>query len=83
MGYLAGVKELVPCGEVYTGDDFEKEMMVMAGLTSKQVDTVILALRKTGAGRIDYKAVLTPLNRKLGALTLCEKLTKEHAKMNR
>ena len=47
VGYLAGVKELVPCGEVYTGDDFEKEMMVMAGLTSKQVDTVILALRKT------------------------------------
>ena len=23
VGYLAGVKELVPCGEVYTGDDFE------------------------------------------------------------
>ena len=52
VGYLAGVKELVPCGEVYTGDDFEKEMMVMAGLTSKQVDTVILALRKDW-GRTD------------------------------
>lgn len=83
MGYLAGVKELVPCGEVYTGDDFEKEMMVMAGLTSKQVDTVILALRKTGAGRIDYKAVLTPTNQSWNALTLYGELAKEHAKMNR
>ena len=83
VGYLAGVKELMPCGEVYTGDDFEKEMMVMAGLTSKQVDTVILALRKTGAGRIDYKAVLTPTNQSWNALTLYGELAKEHAKMNR
>ena len=83
VGYLAGVKELVPCGKVYTGDDFEKEMMVMAGLTSKQVDTVILALRKTGAGRIDYKAVLTPTNQSWNALTLYGELAKEHAKMNR
>lgn len=77
------MKELVPCGEVYTGDDFEEEMMVMAGLTSKQVDTVILALRKTGAGRIDYKAVLTPTNQSWNALTLYGELAKEHAKMNR
>ena len=83
VGYLAGVKELVSCGEVYTGDDFEKEMMVMAGLTSRQVDMVILALRKTGAGRIDYKAVLTPTNQGWNALTLYGELAKEHAKMNR
>lgn len=82
VGYLAGVKELASCGEVYAGDDFEKEMMVMAGLTSRQVDMVILALRKTGAGRIDYKAVLTPTNQSWNALTLYEELAKEHAKMN-
>ena len=49
----------------------------MAGLTSKQVDTVILALRKTGAGRIDYKAVLTPTNQSWNALTLYGELAKE------
>ena len=53
VGYLAGVKEITSCGEIYDGEDFEKEMMVMAGLTSGQVDRVILALRKAGAGRID------------------------------
>ena len=82
VGYLAGVKEIGSCGEIYDGDDFEKEMMVMAGLTSGQVDMVILALRKTGAGRIDYKAVLTPTNQSWNALTLYEELAKEHAKMN-
>ena len=83
VGYLAGVKEITSCGEIYDGEDFEKEMMVMAGLTSKQVDTVILALRKTGAGRNDYKAVLTPTNQSWNALTLYGELAKEHAKMNR
>ena len=76
-----GVKEISSCGKVYDGNDFEKEMMVMAGLTSKQIDAVILALRKTGAGRIDYKAVLTPVNQSWDALTLYQELAKEHAKM--
>ena len=30
VGYLAGVKEITSCGEIYDGEDFEKEMMVMA-----------------------------------------------------
>lgn len=82
MGYLAGVKEIASCGEIYDGEDFEKEMMVMAGLTSGQVDRVILALRKAGAGRIDYKAVLTPTNQNWNALKLYEELAGEHARMN-
>ena len=77
VGYLAGVKEIASCGE-----DFEKERMVMAGLTSGQVDRVILALRKAGAGRIDYKAVLTPTNQNWNALKLYEELAGEHARMN-
>lgn len=81
VGYLAGIKEIDSNGKIYNGDDFEKEMMVMAGLTSGQIDRVILALRKTGAGRIDYKAVLTPVNQNWDALTLYEELSKEHAKM--
>ena len=81
VGYLAGVKEIASCGRVYDGDDLEREMMVMAGLTSRQIDAVILALRKTGAGRIDYKAVLTPVNQTWDALTLYQELAREHAKM--
>ena len=82
VGYLAGVKEITSCGEIYDGEDCEKEMMVMAGLTSGQVDRVILALRKAGAGRIDYKAVLTPTNQNWNALKLYEELAGEHARMN-
>ena len=38
---------------------------------------------KDWAGRIDYKAVLTPTNQSWNALTLYGELAKEHAKMNR
>ena len=70
VGYLAGVKEITSCGEIYDGEDFEKEMMVMAGLTSGQVDRVILALRKA------------PTNQNWNALKLYEELAGEHARMN-
>lgn len=57
---------------------FDDEMAVMAGFTSAQVDAFILALRKKGIGRIDYKAVLTPTNRKWDSVTLYRELKKEH-----
>lgn len=67
--------------EILTGADtagFDDEMAVMAGFTSAQVDAFILALRKKGIGRIDYKAVLTPTNRKWDSVTLYRELKKEH-----
>lgn len=81
LGYLAGVKGMEASGDVYEGEDFDKEMMVMAGLTSKQVDAVILALRKAGAGRIDYKAVLTATNQHWDSLTLYREISREHTAM--
>lgn len=57
---------------------FTDEMAVMAGFTSAQVDAFILALRKKGVGRIDYKAVLTPTNRQWDSVKLYHELKKEH-----
>lgn len=62
VGYLAGVKEVPPAENDRPGTEFDCEMMVMAGLASAQVDAVIHALYRSGVGRIDYKAVLTPVN---------------------
>ncbi len=83
VGYMAGVKEMEPAKEVYDGPEFEKEMMVMAGLVSGRVDAVIYALRKGGVGRIDYKAVLTPVNQFWDAVKLYEEIAREHEAMNR
>lgn len=82
VGVLAGVKGLAPSEDVYDGADFEKEMLVMAGLSSRQVDGVLLALRKAGVGRIDYKAVLTATNQNWDSLKLYEELAREHAVMS-
>ena len=83
VGYLAGVKEIGPKDSVYEGGDFESEMMLMAGLSSSRVDAVILALRKAGAGRVEYKAVLTPTNQFWDSVTLYEEIRKEHEIMSR
>lgn len=82
IGYLAGVKEIEPVEEQYGGEEFEKEMMVMAGLSSARVDAVILGLRKAGAGRVDYKAVLTPTNQYWDSLHLYREISREHAAMS-
>lgn len=63
-------------------ETFSAEMAVMAGFTSAQVDAFILALRKKGVGRIDYKAVLTPTNRTWDSVKLYQELKKEHERMH-
>ena len=40
VGYLAGNKEILPVEEDYTGEELEGEMILMAGLSSSQVDAV-------------------------------------------
>lgn len=57
--------------------------LVMAGLASGRVDAVIYALRKGGVGRVDYKAVLTPVNQFWDAIKLYEEIAREHEAMNR
>ena len=82
VGFLAGVKEVQPGTEQYEGEELEKEMLVMAGLSSGRIDAVLTALRRSGAGRIDYKAVLTPTNSQWDSLTLYRELSREHAVMS-
>lgn len=81
MGYLAGNKEILPVQEIYTGEDLDGEMILMAGLSSSQVDAVLKAVRKSGIGSIPYKAVLTPANQKWDVLKLFEEIRAEHEQM--
>lgn len=85
LGVLAGVKGMEdpePEG-VYEGEGFEDEMALMAGFTAIQVDSFIKALRKTGVGKINYKAVLTETNRNWDSLKLYREIKQEHEEMSR
>lgn len=83
MGYLAGNKELAGVEEVYTGEELEGEMLVMAGLSSIRMDQVLKALRKSGAGSIPYKASLTPINQHWNVVKLFEEIKEEHERMHK
>ena len=82
LGVLAGLDEKPEQEAEMEALDFSDEMAVMAGFTSAQVDAFILALRKHGVGRIDYKAVLTPTNRAWNSVKLYCEIKKEHEKMH-
>lgn len=68
-------------GVVGADEGFDDEMAVLAGLTSAQVDAFIKALRKKGVGRIDYKAILTPVNKDWDSVHLYHEIKKEHETM--
>lgn len=87
VGLLAGAKETEEYDGWETrgdfdGSGFEDEMLFMAGFTSPQIDALIKALRKTGVGKVDYKAVLTESNKTWNSLKLYEEIKKEHKAMS-
>lgn len=88
LGTLAGVKGMEDLtaaagssDEALASEDFEDEMALLAGLTSPQVDAFIKSLRKKGIGRIDYKAILTPVNKDWNSVHLYHEIKREHEAM--
>lgn len=81
VGFLAGLKEMEDNGSVYEGEEFQDEMMLMAGFTSARVDTLLGALRRNGVGRINYKAVLTETNKSWDSVSLFREIKREHEYM--
>lgn len=83
VGYLAGEKEIAPVEEIYMGEELEGEMILMAGLSSGQVDMVLKAIHKSGIGPVPYKAVLTASNQEWNAVKLFEEIRSEHEQMRK
>ncbi|WP_125140176.1 DUF3783 domain-containing protein [Clostridium transplantifaecale] len=88
LGTLAGVKGMeeltaaaCPSDDALASEGFEDEMALLAGLTSSQVDAFIKSLRKRGIGRINYKAILTPVNKDWDSVHLYHEIKKEHEAM--
>lgn len=82
VGLLAGLKDVTiedPDREV---SDFSEEMMVMRGFTERRLDLFLQSMRREGIERIDYKAILTPVNSRWNSCQLYQELKKEHEQMN-
>lgn len=82
IGYIAGVKGIDSVKNQYEGEELEDEMLVMAGMTSSQIDSLIMAFRKNGIPKVNCKAVLTETNQYWNAVDLYKELRLEHETMS-
>lgn len=84
LGYLTGDKAFADeaTDGIYEGDELADAMLLMAGMTSSDIDKLLAAFRKKGVGFIPYKAVLTPTNSQWTPPMLFEEVKKEHEAMS-
>ena len=78
-----GAKITVDCATLMNKGLEIIEAMRLYGLPLAQVDAVIHALYRSGVGRIDYKAVLTPVNQFWDGEKLYEEIAREHEAMTK
>lgn len=80
IGYLIDAEGYEKCdaGEC---EDFDDELLVMSGFGSGDIDTLIKALRKCGAGRVALKAIVTPTNIGWNGVQLFKAVKEDHERM--
>lgn len=78
LGFLAGMKDIAPSQEAYTGGELPDTMFVFCFLSDSRLNQVLTALRKCGAGPFPYKAILTPVNSTWNAPDCFSELRREH-----
>lgn len=64
-------------------ENFDDEMLVMSGFDSDDINRLILALRKTGVGRVALKAVITPTNIEWNSSQLYYAVKADHEEMQK
>lgn len=77
LAVLAGLDTAPGPTQPYAGGTLGGRMIVLCGL-EQQLDALLPALTKAGAGPDCLKAVLTPHNRAWNAVTLYTELLREH-----
>lgn len=83
LGYLAGVENILPNKEKFSGEGFNEEMLVMHGFGGEMIDVLTAALKKSGIGKIELKAVITPSNINWDSMTLYKAIKAESEMMNK
>ena len=81
LGVLAGIKDAVPAEGNYAGTALPDTMIVFAFFDDNRLNQALAALKKSGAGPLPYKAVLTPTNQFWTAHECLAELKREHEAM--
>lgn len=82
VGYLAGLSEVAPVSEAYSGDEGQEEMLLMCGFSRQDLDRLLAAIKKGKLRQVALKAMLTPTNCTWNGLQLLQELSQEHAYMH-
>lgn len=82
IGALAGVEGIGRTEEIYEGEGFDEEMLVINHLTDSQMNRMLAYLKKEGI-KIPLKAALTPTNANWNTLELHKELVREHEEMQK
>ena len=82
VGYLAGIKGYEKTDQSQEEREIPVEVLVMKGFTSRQIDDLLLAIRKAGLSKIDLKAIITDQNAGWTFFQLYEEIKKEHEKVS-
>lgn len=77
VGALAGAGQAERTQDVYEGEGFGEEMLVICNLTDAQMDQMLAYFRKEKI-QIPLKAALTPTNMNWNSLELHDELVREH-----
>jgi hypothetical protein len=82
IGALAGIPLYAMTNQPYRGEGFDREMMVMCGLPSDELDAFLAACRDAKIEPVRLKAILTPHNMAWPAARLYEELCREDRQMH-
>ena len=82
IGALAGIPIFPLENTPYRGEDFSREMMVICGLNSNDLDEFLKAYREAKIPPVRLKAALTPHNMVWSAARLYHELIREDASLH-
>ena len=82
VGYLCGSLETIEENEKTPEEQkLDSAMLVMAGVDGNRLNQVLNAIKKSGIGKVPYKAVVTETNQHWLPQNLLQELKLEHEEM--
>lgn len=78
IGSLLHAADQAETFDVYQGEGFLEEMLIMSGLNDRQINDLLMAFKKQRIPFINLKAMVTPNNIHWNSLQLREELMAEH-----
>lgn len=82
IGSLTGAREDKEQAEVYEGEGFSEEMLVIQAATEDMLDKAIFLMKKEKV-QVGLKAVVTPSNQTWTSLALHDEILREHEYMTK